>query len=81
MNQNNLDYHSIKALRTIFANLPRSALPFESLTFALNIGLVRRTQSEAAQATPNDVKDCISESVNEVEAKRALALDGQRQGR
>lgn len=78
INRDNLNYHSIKTLRTTFANLPYSALPFISLTSALNIGLIRSVQSEAAQTTVNDVKDCINESVNEVEAKRALALHGQR---
>lgn len=45
------DYHSIKALRTIFAGLPRSALPCESITSVLNVGLVRRMQSEVSSAT------------------------------
>ena len=41
MNRDNFDYCSTEALRTIFANLPRSALPYESIASALNIGLVR----------------------------------------
>lgn len=77
MNRDNFDYHATKALRTTFASLPRSALPYKSITSALNIGLVRSMQSEVAQATANDMKDCISQSVNEVEAKLALALRGQ----
>ena len=77
VNQDNFDYHSAKALKTIFASLPRSALPFKSLTSALNIGLVRSMESEVAQATVNNMKDCISQSVNEIEANLALALHGQ----
>lgn len=74
MNIDNFDYHSIKTLRIIFANLLRSALSFRSFIFALNIELIRRMQSEAAQAIANDVKDCISKSVDEIETKHALVV-------
>jgi hypothetical protein len=77
MNRDSLNYNSITALRIIFANLSRIALSFQSLTFALNIELIRSMQSEAAQATANDLKDCIRESVNEIEAQLALVLRGQ----
>ena len=78
MNEDNLDYHSIKALRIIFAGLPRSALPHISITSVLNVGLVRSMQSEVSSATANDMKDCISKSVNEVEATFVLSIRGQR---
>lgn len=77
MNFNDSDYRSIKALKTTFASLPRSALPHKSTIFTLNIGLVRSTQSENAQATSNDMKDCSSQCVNEFETGPALALRGQ----
>ena len=79
MNQNNLNYHSIKTLKIIFANLFRNVLFFEFFIFALNIELIKRTQSEIVQVTFNDVKNCINEFVNEIEAKRALIFDDQKQ--
>ena len=71
------NYHSTKALRTTSAGLPRSALPCESITSVLNVGLVRSMQSEVTSATANDMKDCISQSVNEVEATFVLSIRGQ----
>ena len=78
LTRDSFDGHSIKALRTTFASLPRSALPYISATSALYIGLVRSMQSELAQTTADDMKECISQSVNEFEAKLALDIRGQR---
>lgn len=78
LNRDSFDYHSTKALRTIFASLLRSALFYIFVTFALNIELIKSMQSELVQTIVNDMKKCINQSVNEFETKLALEIRGQK---
>lgn len=74
MNWDNFDYCSIKALKITFANFFRSALFYEFIASALNIRLIKSMQSEIIQTTANDMKNCISQSVNEIKTKLALNI-------
>lgn len=74
MNRDNLDYHSIKTLKIIFASLLRSVLFYIFITFALNIELIKSMQFKIFSVTANHMKNCISQFVNKFEAKLALNI-------